>query len=448
MRRRGQATKYAAHIVAVGVECDLALLEVADPAFWEGATPVVFGDTPLLQQKVVAVGFPLGGDTVSATSGVVSRVEVQPYTHGACELLAVTIDAAINSGASGGAVFNAHSRECVGVSFQSMAGSGEAELVGHAIPVTPIVRHFLDDVARHKRYTGFPGLGIDWQRLESPSSRAALGMGPGQTGVRVRRVDRTSPAAGVVAAGDVLLAVDGVPLGNDGTIPFRPGERLAFSHLVSCKFVGESVRLSLLRGGAPRTVTASLRPPARLAPVHLGGAPPSYAVWGGLVFTPLSLPFLKAEYGSDWEATAPLRLLELATGWSSSPARPGQQVVILSSVLTSDDAAGGAVTFGLEDFANVRVASVDGVAIESMAGLAAALDAAATRARAARPGHPDRFMRLALDYGQLLIVDAADAATATAGVMETHGIEHDRSPDLRGVVAGGGGGAKPKRARR
>ena len=166
------------------------------------------------------------------------------------------------------------------------------------------------------------------------------------------------------------------------------------------------------------------------------------------IFTPLSLPFLKAEYGSDWEATAPLRLLELATGWSSSPARPGQQVVILSSVLTSDDAAGGAVTFGLEDFANVRVASVDGVAIESMAGLAAALDAAAARARAARPGHPDRFMRLALDYGQLLIVDAADAAAATAGVMETHGIEHDRSPDLRGVVAGGGGGAKPKRARR
>jgi S1-C subfamily serine protease len=439
VRRRGHATKFPARIVAVGVECDLALLEVPDPAFWEGAVAVRFGGTPLLQQKVVAVGFPLGGDTVSATSGVVSRVEVQSYTHGSSELLAVTIDAAINSGASGGAVFNAHSLECVGVSFQSMAGSGEAELVGHAIPVTPIVRHFLGDVARHGRYTGFPVLGVDWQRLESPSTRAALGMGPAQTGVFVRRVDRTAPAAGVVRAGDVLLAVDGVRLGNDGTIPFRPGERLAFSHAISTKFVGDAVALSLLRDGAAMAVSASLRAPTRLAPVHLSGAPPSYMVWGGLVFTPLNLPFLKSEYGKEWEFEAPLRLLELATGWSASPARPGQQVVVLSSVLTSDSASD--VTFGLEDFANVRVASVDGVAIDSMAGLVGALEAAAARARAVKPAHRDRFARVALDYGQLLIVDAAAAEAATPGVMATHGIEHDRSPDLRG----GGGGKRAKR---
>ena len=269
-------------------------------------------------------------------------------------------------------------------------------------------------------------------------------MHPDQSGVYVRRVDATAPAAAVIKSGDVLLAIDGVEIGNDVTIPFRPGERLAFSHLISTKFVGDTVRLSILRDGAVKTATAALQPPARLAPVHLSGSPPSYAVWGGLCFLPLSLPFLRSEFGKDYEWEAPLRLLELATGWSASPARPGQQVVLLSSVLTADSAA--EVTFGLEsDFVNVRVAAVDGTPITSMAGLVSALDAAAARARAKPQGHPDRFCRLALDYGQLIVVDAAAAADATPGVLATHGIEHERSGDLRGGFGGGletGGRAK------
>jgi S1-C subfamily serine protease len=439
VRRRGHATKFAAQVLAVGVECDLALLAVLDPGFWESTPPAVtFGDTPRLQTRVVAVGFPLGGDTVCTTSGVVSRVEVQPYTHGGADLLAISIDAAINSGQSGGAVFSS-TGQVVGVSFQSMAGTGEAELVGHAIP-TPIVQHFLDDYERHDAYTGFPVLGAEWQRLESPSTRAALGMQPGQTGVFVRRVDRTAPASAVLAAGDVLLSLDGVAIGNDGTVPFarRQGERVAFSHLISTKFVGDGVRLSILRGGKARTVTAALHGPSRLAPVHLSGRAPSYFVWGGLAFTPLSIPLLRSEYGAkDYEFEAPLRLLELATGWSSAPSRPGQQVVLLSQVLAADASAD--VTFGLEDFANVRVAAVDGAKIESMAGLVAALEGAAARARCLKPGDAGRFVRLQLDYGQFISVDAAAAAVATRGVLETHSIEHDRSADLRGGGGGGGG---------
>ena len=47
------------------------------------------------------VGYPIGGDTISVTSGVVSRIEVTSYVHGSTELLGVQIDAAINSGNSG-----------------------------------------------------------------------------------------------------------------------------------------------------------------------------------------------------------------------------------------------------------------------------------------------------------------------------------------------------------
>jgi hypothetical protein len=43
------------------------------------------------------VGYPIGGDTMSVTSGVVSRIEVTSYVHGAAELLGIQIDAAVSS---------------------------------------------------------------------------------------------------------------------------------------------------------------------------------------------------------------------------------------------------------------------------------------------------------------------------------------------------------------
>ena len=56
---------------------------------------------------------------MSVTSGVVSRTEVTSYVHGAAELLGIQIDAAINSGNSGGPAFN-NKGECVGIAFQSL----------------------------------------------------------------------------------------------------------------------------------------------------------------------------------------------------------------------------------------------------------------------------------------------------------------------------------------
>jgi hypothetical protein len=56
--------------------------------------------------------------------------------------------------------------------------------------------------------------------------------------VLVRRVNPTSDAAKVLKPDDVLLAFDGVEIANDGTVPFRTGERIAFSYLVTNKVGG------------------------------------------------------------------------------------------------------------------------------------------------------------------------------------------------------------------
>lgn len=51
----------------------------------------------------------------------------------------------------------------------------DAENIGYVIP-TPVIDHFISDYARNGHYTAFPALGIEWQKMESPFMRKALGM--------------------------------------------------------------------------------------------------------------------------------------------------------------------------------------------------------------------------------------------------------------------------------
>ena len=100
----------------------------------------------------------------------------------------------------------------------------------------------------------------------------------------------------------------GVDVACDGTVPFRSGERISFSYLVSRKYTGETAQLRVLRGGAVRSVAATLGAPHRLVPVHIEGRPPPYFIFGGLVFTQVTVPYLRSEYGKDYDFDAPARL--------------------------------------------------------------------------------------------------------------------------------------------
>lgn len=157
------------------------MLTVSDDEFWEGVSPVEFGDLPALQDAVTVVGYPIGGDTISVTSGVVSRMEILSYVHGSTELLGLQvmcsrlficsyyiwliisifsfhfselfrqIDAAINSGNSGGPAFNDKGK-CVGIAFQSLKHE-DVENIGYVIP-TPVIMHFIKDYEKNGTYTG------------------------------------------------------------------------------------------------------------------------------------------------------------------------------------------------------------------------------------------------------------------------------------------------------
>src|SRR6185503_19511949 len=157
--------KAVARVKAVSHDSDLALLEVVEPAgFLDDIKPAEVGDLPKLRDEVQVVGYPVGGEEISITEGVVSRIEVQRYSHSQRHLLAVTVDAAINAGNSGGPVFG--DGKVVGIAFQKLTG---VDNIGEMVP-PPLIRAFLDGVAASKR-PEIPALGIATQNLENPLLR-------------------------------------------------------------------------------------------------------------------------------------------------------------------------------------------------------------------------------------------------------------------------------------
>lgn len=77
LKRRGDDERFTAKVLAVGTECDVALLEVEDEAFWQGVAPLALSDDlPELQESVAVCGYPIGGESLAISAGVVSRVQI------------------------------------------------------------------------------------------------------------------------------------------------------------------------------------------------------------------------------------------------------------------------------------------------------------------------------------------------------------------------------------
>ncbi|MFZ2705868.1 MAG: serine protease, partial [Leptotrichiaceae bacterium] len=118
IRKDGDSKKYKAKVKFISEEYDLAILEVEDKAFFNNTVPLKFGKLPNLRDKVTIYGYPLGGDKLSTTQGIVSRIEHNSYTLTNQRFLIGQTDAAINPGNSGGPVIT--NDKVIGVAFSGL----------------------------------------------------------------------------------------------------------------------------------------------------------------------------------------------------------------------------------------------------------------------------------------------------------------------------------------
>ena len=295
VERDGDPNKYPATVLFVAHDCDLALIQVASPEFTKNMVPLSFGGIPELESTVSAYGYPIGGERMSVTTGIVSRIDFQLYTHSAIDQhLAIQISAQINPGNSGGPVMQ--NGKVVGVAFQGYSGD-VAQGVAYMIP-TPVINRFLKDVA-DGRYDRYVDLGVTYGKLQNPAQRRSLGLPNDDRGVLVWTVIAGSASDPTIRPGDVLLSIDDHPIASDSFVELE-GARVEMPEVVERKFKGDTVKLDILRDRQPMTVTVELGPLwPYLIQGHTYDVRPRYVLYGGLLFQPMSLDMMQAYQPQD-----------------------------------------------------------------------------------------------------------------------------------------------------
>jgi len=294
LTREGVSRPFTARVEFLGHDCDLALLNAEDPRFFDGMTPLQLGGLPEMESTVSVYGYPLGGERLSVTRGIVSRISFDLYSHsGVDSHLVVQIDAAINPGNSGGPVLQ--EGKVVGVAFQGYSGE-VAQNVGFMIPI-PVIKRFLQDLSKGS-YTGYMDLSVTYRNIPNSVTRKALGLADDDRGVLVTDVHEEGSSQGHLRKGDVLLAIDDLPVSSDGRVDLE-GRSVDMTEVVERKFDGEMVRLDLLRDGKRLQVSLPLKGnwPFRMQ-ANSYDEKPRYLMHGGLVFQPLDRNLVSA-MGND-----------------------------------------------------------------------------------------------------------------------------------------------------
>jgi S1-C subfamily serine protease len=397
--------KAIARVRAVSHDCDLALLEVVEPSdFLDDIEPAELGDMPRLRDEVAVVGYPVGGEEISITEGVVSRIEVQRYSHSQRHMLAVTVDAAINAGNSGGPVFG--EGKVVGIAFQKLTG---VDNIGEMVP-PPIIRSFLDGVAKGKR-PEIPALGITTQNLENPLLRKQLGLTGDEKGVVVLHIDHEGSSDGVLQPRDVITSIDDLKIASNGTVQFMGRYRTRYDVVLGNRYIGDKLKLEIKRAGKAKTVEVELQKWQPLVPRARYDLLPPYFLYGGLVFQQLTRDYLTT--WDKWWNKAPKEFLNYYyLGFRTAEQH---EIVILTQVLADE------INVGYSHLYNEAVATLDGRVPLDMEDFVERLSSARG------------VVEIVTTSGGMIMLDTEEVRKATARIMLRYHIPRDRTPGLPGA---------------
>ena len=362
-------TRFAvAKVIAVDYEANLALLGPAAEA--EGK--VLFADTV----PFAITTPPTIGDTLEIlqlednglallTPGNLQSIDIASNLLPGHNFLTYMVKASMQNAASSYSLPVLRGGKLAGVLISYNAKDQICD-----VAATDIVARFLAE-ASSGVYAGFPSLGVTIARTEDASFRQWLKLSDAQGGIYIHAVRKGGAAeAAGVKAGDVLLAVDGQAIDRRGYYQHPHYGSLSWGHLIrGQKSTGDAVTLALWRDGQPLEFTATLtreEEGARLVPDHLFDREPNFLLKGGLLFQELSLPLLES-FGEDWQARAPLNLLDVYQNPEKYRAA-ADRIVFLSGVIPTP------ATVGYERLRNLVVRKVNGKEIKNMQGLIAAFE--------------------------------------------------------------------------
>jgi hypothetical protein len=417
-QKLGGESRTVARVSLVDQEGPLALVEVDDPAFWEGLEPLPLAaeapvEGPLTIHKWERAGL------LDSYPGTVRQVRAGRHRLSQTSLLTLEVATATDG---------------LGESEVVMADGHVAGLVTgrsgdtFAAIAAPVLAQFLDGAAKGD-WPGFARGGIAWQDLTNPALREYLGLAPGESGVRLTRVAPNGSAGGVLRPGDVLLELGGAKLDAQGRYEHpRYGKMLMALLFTDGRHPGDTLVAKVLRDGQRLELPLRLRrmdPADEKVPPYEFGRGPGYVVVGGLVFQELTRTYLSA--WGDWSRRAPPRLLVALDREGAAPDPAAPRIVLLASVLPD------AANLGYEDLRDLIVAKVDGHAVGSLDDV---------RRAVRQPQGAFHVVELLPGQAAARVVIAVDEArAAVARLRAAYGIERMDSAEALPETAGGSAAA-------
>ena len=237
--------EYTATYVGGEEKNDIAVIKVDAT----GLTPVVIGKSSdmLVGEQVTTSGNPLGELTFSESTGIISALDRSITLSDGRQMNMIQTDCAINSGNSGGPLFNSHG-EVIGIvsakySSGSNSSSASVEGLGFAIPMDDVAS-MVSDLVKNGYVTGKPIMGISVADVDE--SVTSYGVPQGAI-IRVVTPDLCGAKAGL-QAGDIVTKIDNTNVTSASDLTSAIGNYKP----------GDKVTLTIFRSGETKTVEVTL----------------------------------------------------------------------------------------------------------------------------------------------------------------------------------------------
>ena len=412
VRAKEGGDKLPAKVIAIARGIDLAVLELEDNAFFANRTPPARASVlPEVKDEVLAYGYPLGGNSLSITKGIVSRIEFVTYSFPTSGLR-IQVDAAINPGNSGGPVFVGD--KMIGVAF---AGITSAQNIGYIIP-NEEVELFLQDI-KDGKYDGKPALFDDFQTLENPSLRVFLKLDRSVKGMIVHKPAETSSDY-PLKEWDVVTHIGGVPIDNQGMIQLTPDIQVRFQYMVQKATKDGKLPLTIMRAGQKQEVLLPVMPSRPRLIKSLGGHFPSYFIYGPMVFSRATTEFRSFFSGNPGLLNSfAVNGQPLLTRVADEPTPEREDLVVISSsffthrLINGYDSRFGAVVY-----------SVNNIPVKSLKHLVEILR-----------DMKDELVVFKFDQrlGESIVLPHAAVMASTDSILADNGIRFQASSDLMEV---------------
>jgi hypothetical protein len=397
IRKGGVTHQYSATLKWVDYYANIAILDVEDPVFWEGMHPTPLSENIPLSGELQILRWRNGRieeRTAEIIQLYVGQSKMSYVQH-------LKLSASSEMTGTGWAEVILSQNEIVGLASSSSNDK-----------LTILPAPFIASVLERKSQSEETAIGhFDFSVMSSknPALLESKGIPSTDMGVVVTKVGSHRLAEDSLKPGDVLLAINGFEIDNDGKYIDPTYGRLSFYGLATRENdAGDHLPMRVWRDNQEITVDYTL-PRAEfekdLVPDHLYDQAPEYLIAGGLLFQPITGPYLSI-YGKH----KPL-LLNYYSYYADLPERKG--LVILSSVIPDN------YNHGYEGVRQLIVDRINGQTIHTLEDVAEAL------------AHPeDEFQRIEFmpDQGyKHLVLDAATMEAATQRILKHYNIPKARS---------------------